>query len=700
MVERHVEQCDDCCRAMSELPQDTLSGKLLEVDTDVDDASFAFDAATQPADAEDGIPAALIDHPRYRILGPLGKGGMGMVYRAQHRMMDREVALKVIDAKFINNPQAIERFRNEVKAAACLTHANIVRAYDAEQAGDLHFLVMEFVDGISLAELIRRNGPLPVHQVCGIIRKVAQGLHHAFEQGMVHRDIKPQNIMVTRDGRVRILDFGLARLAREQETAATSSDKDSGDQMRRTADALTMVGSVLGTPDYIAPEQAMDAHSADTRADIYSLGCTCYFLLTGHPPYPGGTAVQKLLAHSEMEPSPIADERRDIPTDVVAITSRMMERRPDNRFQIPRDVAKAIDDFTKAGSPSREIANSATQVGHAADATLDIRPLRFSDQEMLKVDLSAISLEGSGDFSSLEDPQQTQAKTLEEPVLETQELASQWEPTQELPPVSPPRIAAASRRKNSRNGAKRKSRNFGISIVSVAVALAIVTGLIIFLPRNDENARQNSAVSETTKATNAVSPLTDPPSRPAAPVSREAWVDLLQTVNTDDAPLGLWRLTGDELEVNKMPWARLTLPYELPEEYEFEVSFTRLSGEHSIALIFAMNGHSATLDIDAWGQNLAGFQNIDGETCEVNATRVTGYQLVNKQRYTARIIVRRNRVEAFLNDEPVATYKGNGSNLSLIEQWQLPTRNSIGLGAYDSATIFDTVRIRRVNSGH
>ena len=252
VIERHVESCDDCCVAMSEMPQDTLSGRLLDVDTDPDDSSVAAESLAPPSEDVSRVPAALVDHPRYRILGPLGKGGMGVVYKAEHRMMDREVALKVIDGRFIENPQAIERFRTEVKAAAKLSHANIVRAYDAEQADNLHFLVMEYVDGISLAELIRRNGPLPIHQVCGIIRKVAQGLHHAFENGMVHRDIKPQNIMITQDGRVRILDFGLARLARERESTVPAKEGDSHEQIRRTADTLTLVGSVLGTPDYLS----------------------------------------------------------------------------------------------------------------------------------------------------------------------------------------------------------------------------------------------------------------------------------------------------------------------------------------------------------------------------------------------------------------------------------------------------------------
>ena len=206
-VEQHVADCETCCENMSRIPQDTLSARLQDVETGAS-ASFIVQRETSaPPTTSSQIPAELVEHPRYRILEPLGHGGMGVVYKAQHRLMDRLVALKVIDHQLIGNPQAIVRFRNEVKAAARLSHANIVRAYDAEQEGKLHFLVMEFVDGVSLAEYVRRIGPLPIHQACGVIRKVAKALDHACQQGMVHRDIKPQNIMVTREGRVCVLDF-------------------------------------------------------------------------------------------------------------------------------------------------------------------------------------------------------------------------------------------------------------------------------------------------------------------------------------------------------------------------------------------------------------------------------------------------------------------------------------------------------------
>ena len=211
---------------------------------------------------------------------------MGAVYRAEHRLMDRPVALKVIRGDLLGNEAMVERFRREVKSAARLaSHPNIVAAYDAEQAGETHMLVMEFIEGTDLARLVDRRGPLPVGEACEYARQAALGLQHAFEDGMVHRDIKPQNLMRTTRGQVKILDFGLARFASEVTSQA----------------GMTAEGMVLGSADYIAPEQIDDPHAADIRADLYSLGCTLYFLLSGRPPFPDGSLIQKLLAHSEKD---------------------------------------------------------------------------------------------------------------------------------------------------------------------------------------------------------------------------------------------------------------------------------------------------------------------------------------------------------------------------------------------------------------
>lgn len=343
------------------------------------DAVAGDSAALRAALADSGafpvaLPAALATHARYRIVRQLGAGGMGVVYQAEHRLMERSVALKVISRALVDDAQAVERFRVEVKAAARLSHPNIVTAFDAEQAGDLHFLVMEFVDGLSLARQVEMRGPLPLQYACGFIRQVALGLQHAYEKGMVHRDIKPQNLMVTRAGRVKILDFGLARLARERSEPAgnrtappamagaaidpeatraflvdqAASLRASLPGERASDGGLTAAGSTIGTPDYIAPEQITNSRAADIRSDIYSLGGTFYFLLTGVPPFPGGSIVDKLVAHHQTPPRDVRELRPDLPSEVAAIVQRMLAKDPRDRFQIPAEVAQALLPFSRS----------------------------------------------------------------------------------------------------------------------------------------------------------------------------------------------------------------------------------------------------------------------------------------------------------------------------------------------------------------
>lgn len=349
-VERHVESCDDCCRVLQAVPDDTVLVKLKQSHT-LSEASAAAESKPmldRPSD-NGAIPAALRDHPRYRVLKVLGRGGMGTVYKAEHRLMERPVALKVISRRLIANRSAVERFQREVKLAARLTHPNIVVAHDAEQAGDLHFLVMEFVDGISLAQFVERKGPLPVPLASLFIRQAALGLQAASQHGMVHRDIKPQNLMLTRKGQIKILDFGLARFASEgpQESVA-------GESLLDRLDGLTSAGTILGTPDYMAPEQAEDSSQADIRADIYSLGCTLFFLLTGEAPFAGDSVTRTLQSHIDREPPSLRSLRPDLSAEFVRIVERMMAKDPAERFQTPADVAKALSKFATGGLASMQ----------------------------------------------------------------------------------------------------------------------------------------------------------------------------------------------------------------------------------------------------------------------------------------------------------------------------------------------------------
>jgi serine/threonine-protein kinase len=265
----------------------------------------------------------------YVLLERLGEGGMGAVFKARHVKLGRVVALKLIRKERLDNPDFVRRFHREVQAAAQLTHPNIVLAYDADQAGDAHFLAMELVEGTDLGKVVKQHGPLPVAAACDYVRQAALGLQHAFEKGLVHRDIKPANLLLTVNGVVKVLDLGLARLASVESFLEPST-------------TLTQEGAVMGTPDFIAPEQARDSHSADIRADIYSLGCTLYFLLTGKVPFPGGSLTEKLLKHQLDAPRPLRGLRAEVPPAVAAVVDKLMAKRPEDRYQSPAEVAAAL----------------------------------------------------------------------------------------------------------------------------------------------------------------------------------------------------------------------------------------------------------------------------------------------------------------------------------------------------------------------
>lgn len=336
-VESHIGDCTPCCETLMGLAtDDTFVGLLRETRDPINGSTIGISKCTA-VDPTFHPRQALDNHPRYEIVELIAQGGMGEVFKAKHRMMDRTVALKLIKGEFTRNPEAVERFHREVKTAAHLSHQNIVTAYDAEQADGVHFLVMEHVDGQNLADLVEQKGSLSVSDACDYAHQVSIGLQHAHEEGMVHRDMKPHNLMLTSEGIVKILDFGLASL---------SSKSVSSIEGELPEDAsLTAAGSIMGTPDFISPEQATDAHKADIRSDIYSLGATLYHLLAGKPPFAEGSVADRLRSHAESEPTPLSQVRDDIPSGLDDVISRMMAKDPSQRFQTPQEVADALAPF-------------------------------------------------------------------------------------------------------------------------------------------------------------------------------------------------------------------------------------------------------------------------------------------------------------------------------------------------------------------
>jgi hypothetical protein len=349
-VERHVETCPACGELLLRQPDDSLLGL----------ARRAHGIPPAGAGAADpAVPPELAAHPRYRILRHLGTGGMGAVYLAEHRVMQRLVALKVILPEWTADAESVERFHREIRAAARLSHPNIVAAYDAEQAGDAHLLVMEYVEGQTLADLTARQGPLSVSEACEYVRQAALGLQHAHERRLVHRDLKPHNLMLTTGSPrlVKILDFGLARFASEPDAAAR----------------LTRSRLVMGTADYMAPEQADDPRQADVRADLYSLGCTLFHLLTGQVLFPSESTQLKLIAHRR-QPPPL--DR--LPPPLSAVLARLLAKRPEDRYQTPAEAAAALSALLSAGSQApvhvQRPSPQATTVAYLPASAVSLRP--------------------------------------------------------------------------------------------------------------------------------------------------------------------------------------------------------------------------------------------------------------------------------------------------------------------------------------
>jgi serine/threonine protein kinase len=283
----------------------------------------------------------------YKILERLGTGGTGVVFLAEHAVMRRRVALKVLPKAVADDPAVLERFLREAQAVAALDHPNIVRAYDFRREGDVHFLVMEHVNGPSLQEVIERQGALPIAVACDYVRQAAIGLQHAHEAGLVHRDVKPGNFLIDASGVVKLLDLGLARISCDDQESVTKKFDE---------------GMVMGTADYLAPEQAINLHDVDARADIYSLGATFYALLTSAAPFQGATITQKLLWHQMRPPTPIREKRADVPQELADIVSAMMAKKVEERIQTAAEVAALLEPFcangptpqapTKKGSPT------------------------------------------------------------------------------------------------------------------------------------------------------------------------------------------------------------------------------------------------------------------------------------------------------------------------------------------------------------
>ena len=264
---------------------------------------------------------------KHKLLGHIGTGGMSSVYLAEHTKMRDLRAVKVLPQSKLGKSSYLARFQQEAKAIASLNHPNIVRAHDIDNQGDTHYIVMEYVDGDDLQTIVKEKGPLSFEKVADYTAQAARGLQHAHDVGLIHRDVKPANVLINSAGKVKLLDLGLALFADDEEASLTIDFND----------------KVLGTADYLAPEQALNSHGVDHRADLYGLGCTMYFLLTGNPPFPEGTIAQRIAKHQKEMPREIRKIRPSCPGELEGICWKMMQKDPKFRYASATQAAEVLE---------------------------------------------------------------------------------------------------------------------------------------------------------------------------------------------------------------------------------------------------------------------------------------------------------------------------------------------------------------------
>ncbi|MDR1960364.1 MAG: serine/threonine protein kinase [Planctomycetaceae bacterium] len=307
---------------------------------------------------------------QYKILSHLGTGGMSTVYLAEHTMMHRQAAIKVLPKKKLEKSIYLDRFVREAQAIASLDHPNIIRAYDIDRENHIHYIVMEYFKGRNLQEVVDKDGVLAYETAADYVRQAALALEYAHQIGVVHRDVKPGNLLVNHEGLVKVLDLGLALLDEGMfDGKLTEIQED----------------RILGTADYLAPEQGIDSHQVDARADIYGLGCVLYFCLTGHAPFPEGGVAQKLLDHQHKEPAPIFRERPDAPEDLVRLCQKMMSKKREDRQQSAMEVVADLQNWLITHGFADKNTFPSTETFRAVPATLGAVPIASQAERLKKL---------------------------------------------------------------------------------------------------------------------------------------------------------------------------------------------------------------------------------------------------------------------------------------------------------------------------
>lgn len=391
----------------------------------------------------------------YKLLRPLGKGGMGVVYLAEHHVMRRLMALKILPPEASADGRRIELFKSEARACAQLDHPNIVRAYDFAESGGKLYIVMEYVDGIDLQLAVQRDGVMAVEDTIDTLMQVTSGLAHAHERGIVHRDIKPSNLLVRTDGVVKLSDLGLARIG----------VGEAGEPIRK---------KLMGTADFISPEQAINGKTVDFTADIYSLGCTVYYMLTGRPPFTG-TAAERLAKHQTIPVPDVRNCRADCPPSLVDLIERMTAKRPPDRPKSAVELlsqVRRLEPRSNSGS-SRKIGR---QVAPASDTAVD-----ESFSEVTFADSSFSSDEAIPPLPQIDECDFSNLQVNDEVVNPIQDSVKQFPAQTNFTPAAKISDGLVKQKTNSQDVSSRQTLLLGVGLAVATMALIAVLVAFVYL---------------------------------------------------------------------------------------------------------------------------------------------------------------------------------------------------------------------------
>ena len=670
-----------------------------------------------PADlrADDSLPLELRQQTKYRIVRLLGRGGMGSVYEAHHERMDRRQALKVINTELVDNPEALLRFEEEIKAVAKLDHPNIARAYDAESFGSLQTIVMEFVPGQTLHEFLKKRGRLSVVEACRCVRQACLGLQHAHERGIVHRDLKPQNLMLARDsGVVKILDFGLAKIVSENKALR----------------GLTKANMTMGTYEYSAPEQALDAARADIRADIYSLGCTIYYLIAGVLPfdYNSGydTDAKLLLAHQNETPRPLCEVRPETPRELSELVDRMLAKNPADRPQTPGDVAKALLPFAKGATtgptPEKKVdpgrAEASAETRHGA-GTLGPRarttspsagattkwslnwPPNVPRNRLIAAGVAA-ALFGLVLFAVLikmRTPDGTLVVELLDPEATVQVLNAQGklliEQKAGAEKVEISVVPGKGKLRVVKNGVELLAQEFSLVsggretikarfVPPVASAAPIVKTEPLPLPAASAVGSMPLTVHRGPEEIVSV-----PKPQAIFPPATQAGgpdTDLLRLIDPKrDAVAGEWKCDGKTLITGAGVRDRLEIPFEAPAEYRLTMVAYCRSHREGLQLGLVAGSVQVLAILDGWSKTGTCLGTIDGrDGIQFASETHCGSVLRDGEQNVIKCEVRANRISVDCNGTRVIDWTGAFNRLSLDPLWRVNHAKYLFIGSWET----------------